>query len=701
MSERSSGSHGSNGSNGSRDSGGVETTTDENLPPRTAKRRSNIPSLVAALSASLTTGGTTYAFGLYGNDLKKSLSLTASEVDTISTAFFVAGLFSFLPGLSADKFGTRRSIATGGITGAIALLTYWAVAKRTIAVERSHLVPVLSGLGISIFLSCALITGSVFKIIVTCCGPGSKGSAVGAAKGFVGLGSGVYACIFRAIRVPQQSNLDFLPLAAFFAIVSATLPALCLLPSKVSVDRDVFRDDATPRHFRTLYWSLGVLAVLIVWSSLADLSHRHAHADNGSSSPDHPDDGNDNGHDPRSSRRQWPLAMLLVTVWLGPIASLLVHPRRQRLPGSDPCDENEDNNDDAVATIEGMDNENDKEVVVGAGTGGSGTVGVKDDLEAHRAARDGNRPHRGELPVRRGSPDFSPSRVGRSRSPATPEHLEDHNDNDPSSVAVAEGQSLLHLEQEPTSLTSFESHDGAEPHEQNSNLLQLLQTPSAWLLLWTTTVLVGAGTVETNNMGAMVESLGLPSSVTSSSLALFSVAQAAGRVATGAVSEAALDWKTNRFVAESGVPRPFFLFVASGFGALAHLVLGMATRQLFFVLGSTLAGVAFGMVWPLMVLIVGEVFGTQNTGANYMFYDGFSSAIGTLLLTKVLAQRVYESHAEEDASTCVGSACFQLTHLLAALLCLTCLLTSGALMFASRHTYNRRRRRRRRVHHRA
>jgi hypothetical protein len=43
-----------------------------------------------------------------------------------------------------------------------------------------------------------------------------------------------------------------------------------------------------------------------------------------------------------------------------------------------------------------------------------------------------------------------------------------------------------------------------------------------------------------------------------------------------------------------------------------------------------------------MVLVSGEVFGTVNAAANYMFYDGFTSALGTLLLTKGLSQHVCE-----------------------------------------------------------
>ena len=121
--------------------------------------------------------------------------------------------------------------------------------------------------------------------------------------------------------------------------------------------------------------------------------------------------------------------------------------------------------------------------------------------------------------------------------------------------------------------------------------MEMLMTPTAGLMLWTTTILVGAGTVVTNNMGQMVESLGFAPAVTPASLALFSVAQAGSRVATGAVSEAALTWNI-RGMGMEGAPRPFFLVVASVLALVAHLLLSVASNEFLFVMGAALAGAA-------------------------------------------------------------------------------------------------------------
>lgn len=194
----------------------------------------------------------------------------------------------------------------------------------------------------------------------------------------------------------------------------------------------------------------------------------------------------------------------------------------------------------------------------------------------------------------------------------------------------------------------------------------------------------------TNNMGQEVEALHLPARAASGCLALFSVAQSMSRVATGAVSEWASTYDTNLCGIHQGVPRPFFLMVASAFGVTAHSILAVATSRSGFVLGTVVSGMAFGMVWPLVVLIVGEVFGTTNHGANYMFFDGVTSAIGTMVLSNLLASDVYESHIENEKEiTCYGKGCFQMTHIIVAALCGSCLITSLGVLIKTRNVYGR------------
>lgn len=572
------------------------------LPPRSLLE-SNIPRVACALLAALTTGGVSYAFGLYGNALKKTLHLSQAQLETISSATFVAGLFSWIPGIFVDRFGTRYGISLGGVLGAAALMLYWAVAKQYIHISSlSLVVAILSALGVILFLACALVTGSVFKVISCNCGTGSKGRAVGIAKGYVGLGSGVYACLFEALRSESNSDLDFLPMCAFFLIVVASIPSFFVLPTKTH-EEFVVNDDFTSLHFRILYGSLAVLATVIVGKSLMDLTDsRTSH----------------NAHlEPNYS-----IAALILALWWFPIAAQTFLPPHTQITLPDVMDaERSSLLDDGILT--------------------PSTSGEAAEAE----------------------PTLN-------RIPSSNQVVDDDNQ-------TADHNSRT---------TQTRAHE-------EINLFQMLQSSSAWLMLWTATILVGGGIVETNNLGQMVEALQFPPAVTPASLSLFSVAQSAGRVAAGSISEAALHWNTKRCCLDKGVPRPFFLAVASVTAVLAHSLLAISTDEVFFVVGIALSGLAFGMVWPLMVLIVGEIYGTSHFSANYMFCDGFTSAAGTVLLSKIVAQRVYDSHIEghhtDDGVTCYGEACFQLTHVVVTVLSVSGALASLRMQHVTRELYNK------------
>ncbi|CAJ1952388.1 unnamed protein product [Cylindrotheca closterium] len=566
------------------------STTEE-----TTIRAVNVPMVCCALLASMTTGGATYAFGLYGGTLKKNLHLTQAQLDTISTATFFAGMLSWLPGMFIDRFGTRLGICLGGLSGSCALMLYWIVSKGMVILPtKGEIVGVLSVLGVATFLSCALVTGSVFKIISCSCGAGTKGAAVGVAKGYVGLGAGIYTCLFHSIRQPGSSDLDFLPMAATLFILAASTPSLFLLPS--AKDDGKVDDVLTPLHFRVLYTALVTLAGIVVITSLKELHESH--------------------NKQHTSTHNYFLAAFILLLWTGSIGVQMFLPHNESTLLEEEEDQQEQ--EDLLEPL-------------------SGFGGLEESLDqiASTCSDDG-------------------SSAAQSSSQATVVHS-----------------------------------------NTNKNLYQMLQTPEAWLMLWTTTILVGAGTVETNNMSQMVEALDYSPDVTSASLALFSVAQALARVATGAISEAALNWKGNEWWGYGGVPRPFFLVVASAVGIVAHAILALSVHESMFVFGVTLSGCSFGMVWPMMVLIVGDLFGTAHVGANYLFFDGFASAAGTLLLSKFVAQMVYERHAEADSNDnggveiCSGQACFETTHLIISALSGTCLVSSIAMLRRTRHAYSR------------
>jgi len=643
---------------------------------------SNIRLLTCAFLAALTTGGPVYAFGLYGGELKSTLHLTQSQLDTISSANFCAGLLSWIPGLMIDRIGVRRSLMLGGSLGATFMMLYWAVARQIIHVHKNAILPLLCFLGVFIFMTNGLVIGSIFKLIVVTCAPHTKGMVVGAAKGYVGLGSGVYSSLFRALKTPAVSDLDFLPLAAILAVLAAALPAMILLPSSSEQLKRMIEttpilelDQTTAVHLRCLYFGLVLLASMVIGTTLASLwkddYHRHHHEAHYVA--------NTEPVPPEESRIL--KAMLVLLAWLGPILALLVVPPKSKLLHEI---DNSNHNEDDAAKVDTEQQQTIQDIV--------------DEIDAekeHDEEEDECTPLMKSLSspaLAYGAEITASVQVSGPRGMLGQKAIMASTGTGSNSSNSSAGES--------NTKPHHHHHHHHHPHREmpQFNLQEMLQTPMAWVFGWIAVIRVGGGTMVTNNMGQMVESLHLPKhSTVPAALALFSVAQAASRVATGALSDWALSWKAlagsefthnNLRLKLKGVPRPAFLILASLAGTLAHVFMSLTTTRNWFLMGVCFSGAAFGMIWPLMVLIVGEVFGTKHMGASYMFYDGLSSALGTLLLSKYVTQEVYEGHTDElESRTCYGQECFFASHITVAVLSFTCVLASYWFYRATRHVY--------------
>lgn len=200
------------------------------------------------------------------------------------------------------------------------------------------------------------------------------------------------------------------------------------------------------------------------------------------------------------------------------------------------------------------------------------------------------------------------------------------------------------------------------------NLLGVLSTPAGWLLIWTLVMLAGAGVVVTQNLGSMVQALELNEhSVTPAALALFAVGNACSRVTCGAM-------------ADYFPVRPRFLLLAATATTVAHALLAVAQTEGLFLLAVMLAGIAFGMYHPVVILLVGDLFGPKHLGSNFLFFEGMSLAGGSLLLNKFISETVYESYAGSNEDTCIGEACFGVTHWITCGLCLTTIFSCTLLL---------------------
>ena len=85
-------------------------------------------------------------------------------------------------------------------------------------------------------------------------------------------------------------------------------------------------------------------------------------------------------------------------------------------------------------------------------------------------------------------------------------------------------------------------------------------------------------------------------------------------------------------------------------------------------------------------------YSSTTTNLLPLLLLGFTSAAGSLLLSKFIAQEVYESHIDRhddpDNVTCLGSGCFSTTHAICAALSAVCIFTSLCTMATTRRIYN-------------
>ena len=295
----------------------------------------NVPILVAAFLSILATGGPTYSFGVYSATLKEDLSLTQGQLDTLGAASFAAGLISWVPGLFVDAWGSRLALIVGGLIQSIGLLGYWIVTRFAYALlPTGLLIPVLSSLSVVIFTSNNLVIGGVFKAIVVSCELGTKGKAVGAGKAYLGLGAGVFSCLFRALRQvwTKASDLDFLAMSACLAIGAIVFPAWLALPTRLAVEKRGTRDDSTATHYTVLYAGLFVLASVVVGSSASFLFRPLQEEGTTSFVNDQGEEEEDTTTNDGSTTRivpEWLHGVLVLALWVGPVTGLLLLPTKE------------------------------------------------------------------------------------------------------------------------------------------------------------------------------------------------------------------------------------------------------------------------------------------------------------------------------------------------------------------------------------
>ena len=186
-----------------------------------------------------------------------------------------------------------------------------------------------------------------------------------------------------------------------------------------------------------------------------------------------------------------------------------------------------------------------------------------------------------------------------------------------------------------------------ETSEQHT-LLQMLRAPNAWLLFAVASTAHGGGCLVVTQLAFILQAAGASDRLLTTAVTTLNTGNLFGRLVAPSLSNV---------LVRRALPRPSFLVAImalmgvaqSGllWGASGALLPGSTTQATLLTLSATLGGLAFGAVWPMVLILASELFGSRHLEANYMFYDGGAGFLGAFVLAGLLPSYVYdraESH---------------------------------------------------------
>lgn len=207
--------------------------------------------------------------------------------------------------------------------------------------------------------------------------------------------------------------------------------------------------------------------------------------------------------------------------------------------------------------------------------------------------------------------------------------------------------------------------------------LQMMRRLDAWLLWVQIFAVLGGGAVLTTNLGSITAARSGPPVSAGTAVATFSCCQGLGRLFGGTASDR---------VVGRGAPRTWCTVLLLALMGAAHgLICAPGPAPLL--AGVALAGFAFGSMFPVMMVVIAELFGTERFASNYMVFDGWPVAVASIFVGKLLAQKIYAANSPPGQATCVGDGCFRATHALVAALQLAVVPAAVALAVRSRAVY--------------
>lgn len=219
---------------------------------------------------------------------------------------------------------------------------------------------------------------------------------------------------------------------------------------------------------------------------------------------------------------------------------------------------------------------------------------------------------------------------------------------------------------------------------------QMLRTVDAWLLWWAGAGAMGGGLLLATNMAQILVACRAEPSLLPTAVTLFSTGNMLGRLMSMAASDA---------LVRRGRPRPLFVAMINALMAATHLGflilalapgMGSAGQSALVALAAACGGLSFGAIWPHLVVLSSELFGSEHLTVNYMFYDGGCAAFGNVVLGNLIPSAIYRAAkgGAGEAVDCIGPSCFAASHGIIAAINLTAALASVVLSLRCARLYD-------------
>ncbi|RLN83978.1 hypothetical protein BBJ28_00009466 [Nothophytophthora sp. Chile5] len=190
---------------------------------------------------------------------------------------------------------------------------------------------------------------------------------------------------------------------------------------------------------------------------------------------------------------------------------------------------------------------------------------------------------------------------------------------------------------------------GVENCENLTGML-LLADPRFWLLFLPVMIVIGAGLLVMSNVAFIVESLHGPMEQVPLMVALFSIVNTVGRLATGTISDHLL----------MRYPRAYFAAASALLTAMTQVVF-LTVPANWLLLPVAMAGFSEGVMFGSFPVIIREEFGLLHFGKNYGLVS-LANCIGYPLFFSPLASYLYQRSAtirdNDGVEKCFGAQCF-------------------------------------------